>query len=94
MSMGATRQQISTAAFGGFSSSSTSSNEALRFSLFNTNVGVSFTPDVFGKTTRTVESDLASAEYQRFQLEATYLTLTRTLSPPPSPTPPTRRKSA
>ena len=76
ISMGATRQQISTAAFGGFSSSSTSPTEALQFSLFNTNVGVSFTPDVFGKTARTVESDLAAAEQQRFQLEATYLTLT------------------
>lgn len=83
MSMGASRQQLSTAQFGGFSnssssttSSSSSSSEALRFSLFNTNVGVSFTPDVFGKTTRTVEGDLAAAEQQRFQLEATYLTLT------------------
>ncbi|ARN83455.1 histidine kinase [Methylocystis bryophila] len=83
-SIGATRQQISTAQFGGFStsssstsaSSSSSSAEPLRFSLFNTNVGVSFTPDVFGKTARTVEGDLAAAEQQRFQLEATYLTLT------------------
>ena len=79
ISMGATRQQISTAAFGGFSTSplvSSAPTEALQFSLFNTNVGVSFTPDVFGKTARTVESDLAVAEQQRFQLEATYLTLT------------------
>ncbi len=78
-SVGATRQQISTAQFGGFSTSSSStsaSNEALRFSLFNSNVGVSFTPDVFGKTARTVEGDLAAAEQQRFLLEAAYLTLT------------------
>ena len=78
-SIGATRQQISTAQFGGFSTSSSAtsaSSEALRFSLYNTNVGVSFTPDVFGKTARTVEGDLAAAEQRRFQLEATYLTLT------------------
>ncbi|MBU9610630.1 efflux transporter outer membrane subunit [Burkholderia multivorans] len=37
---------------------------------------VSYAPDVFGGTRRQIESAVAQAEYQRFQLEATYLTLT------------------
>ncbi len=37
---------------------------------------VSYVPDVFGGTRRTVESLQAQADNQRFQLEATYLTLT------------------
>ena len=37
---------------------------------------VSYTPDVFGGTRRNVESLQAQADNQRFQLEATYLTLT------------------
>ncbi|HEY8126741.1 MAG TPA: efflux transporter outer membrane subunit [Methylocystis sp.] len=70
------RTQMTTAQFGGFSQNSSSSGAtALLYSLHNSNVAVSFTPDVFGKTTRTVESDFAAAEYQRFQLEATYLAL-------------------
>jgi NodT family efflux transporter outer membrane factor (OMF) lipoprotein len=75
-----TRQQISTAEYGGAlspsDSSTSSASTVLRYTLYNTNVGVSFTPDVFGKTARTVEGDAAAAEQQRFQLEATYLTLT------------------
>jgi NodT family efflux transporter outer membrane factor (OMF) lipoprotein len=65
-----TRQQASAARFGG------SSAAAPLYTLYNTNVAVSFTPDVFGKTMRTVEADVASADYQRFQLEAAYLALT------------------
>ncbi|MBY6242539.1 efflux transporter outer membrane subunit [Methylosinus sp. Sm6] len=68
-----TRSQTSTAQYGGLGGSSSS---LLLYSLHNSNVSVSFTPDVFGKTQRTVESDEAAAEYQRFQLEATYLALT------------------
>ena len=46
------------------------------FNLFQATVAVSYTPDVFGGQRRQIESDTAAAEYQRFQLEATYLTLT------------------
>ena len=79
------RTQMTTAQFGGLGQSSSSSGSqsssssgptALIYTLHNSNVAVSFTPDVFGKTMRTVESDVAAAEYQRFQLEATYLALT------------------
>lgn len=46
------------------------------FSLHTAQVAVSYTPDVFGGTRRQVESLKAQADWQRFQLEATYLTLT------------------
>lgn len=52
------------------------SGPASLYTLYNTSVPVSFTPDLFGGKMRGIEADLASAEYQRFQLEATYLTLT------------------
>ncbi|BDV33858.1 histidine kinase [Methylocystis iwaonis] len=70
---GVTRQQLSPAQYG---SSGSSSSFSTLYTLFNSNVAVSFTPDVFGKTIRTVEGDAAAAEYQRYQLEATYLALT------------------
>lgn len=39
-------------------------------------LNISYAPDVFGGVRRQVESYAAQAQYQRFQLEATYLTLT------------------
>lgn len=77
LSQSVARTQFTTAQYGGFSQSGSSSGPtALIYSLHNSNVAVSFTPDVFGKTMRTVESDVAASEYQRYQLEATYLALT------------------
>jgi NodT family efflux transporter outer membrane factor (OMF) lipoprotein len=46
------------------------------FSLYTAQVSVSYVPDVFGGTRRQVESLTAQGDAQRFQLEATYLTLT------------------
>ncbi len=69
-----TRQQLSPAQYG--SSSGSNSAFSTLYTLFNSNVAVSFTPDVFGKTARTVEGDAAAADYQRFQLEAAWLALT------------------
>jgi len=45
------------------------------YSLITPEVNVSYVPDVFGLNRRTVESLQAQEEYQRFQIEATYLTL-------------------
>jgi NodT family efflux transporter outer membrane factor (OMF) lipoprotein len=45
------------------------------YSLITPQLNVSFVPDVFGANRRAVESLTAQAENQRFQLEATYLTL-------------------
>src|ERR1700719_4481069 len=46
------------------------------FSLHTTQVFVAYAPDVFGGTRRQVESLMATAEFQRYQVEAAYLTLT------------------
>ncbi|HYZ41196.1 MAG TPA: efflux transporter outer membrane subunit, partial [Stellaceae bacterium] len=46
------------------------------FTLHTAQVVVTYAPDVFGGTRREVESLTATAEFQRFQLEAAYLTLT------------------
>jgi NodT family efflux transporter outer membrane factor (OMF) lipoprotein len=52
-----------------------SSGTAL-FNLYTAQVSVSYVPDVFGANRRQVESLAAIAEANRFQLDATYLTLT------------------
>src|ERR1700730_3814444 len=49
------------------------------FSLYTAQLAVSYDPDVFGLNRRTVESLAALADVQRYQLEATYLTLTSNL---------------
>ena len=46
------------------------------FTLHTAQVVVTYVPDVFGGTRREVESLGATAEFQRFQVEAAYLTLT------------------
>ena len=65
-----TRQKIA-----GTLSSPTASGSYI-YSLHTAQVAVAYTPDVFGGTRRQVESLKAQADSQRFQLEATYLTLT------------------
>jgi NodT family efflux transporter outer membrane factor (OMF) lipoprotein len=52
-----------------------SSGTAL-FNLYTAQVSVSYVPDVFGANRRQVESLAALADANRFQLDATYLTLT------------------
>ncbi len=46
------------------------------FGVNAASLNISYSPDVFGGVRRQVESKEATAEFQRFQLEATYLTLT------------------
>jgi NodT family efflux transporter outer membrane factor (OMF) lipoprotein len=65
----AERQQFSPAEFGG-------SGPPSLFNLYQATVNVSFAPDVFGGQRRQIEATAAQADYQRFELEATYLTLT------------------
>src|ERR1700678_9619 len=45
------------------------------YNLFTAQLTVSYLPDVFGGTRRSVEAAKAQAESDRFQLEATYVTL-------------------
>ncbi len=65
----AEKERISGASFGEPSLHAT-------FGLVTPTLNISYAPDVFGGTRREIESLAAQAEYQRFQLEATYLTLT------------------
>jgi NodT family efflux transporter outer membrane factor (OMF) lipoprotein len=64
-----TRQQFSPATFG-------QSGKPSIFNLFQTSVNVSYSPDLFGGERRQIEGAEAQLDYQRFELEATYLTLT------------------
>ena len=50
------------------------------FNLFTTQLAISYVPDVFGGTRRSIEAVAAQADNQRFALEATYLTLTSNLA--------------
>ena len=54
-------------------------NVSPTFSVVTAQLSVSYAPDVFGATRRQIESLRAQAEYQGFELEATYLTLTANL---------------
>ena len=65
----ATREQFSPAQFGQPGAPSI-------FNLFQATVNVSYSPDIFGGQRRQIEASAALAEYQRFELEATFLTLT------------------
>lgn len=50
------------------------------FNLFTAQLNISYAPDVFGGTRRSIEALAAQADSQRFALEATYLTLTSNLA--------------
>jgi len=69
----ATRQLVSS------DISSPLSSNAYLFSLHTAQLNLSYSPDVFGLNARQVESLDALATNQRFQVEATYLTLTSNL---------------
>lgn len=49
---------------------------AATFNLFNATANVSYTLDVFGSIRRQIEASQAQLENQKFEVEATYLTLT------------------
>ena len=51
------------------------SNNAFQYDLFTPQLNVSYMPDVFGLTRRTVESLDAQAQAARYQMIATYTTL-------------------
>lgn len=61
-----------TTSFGGSNTSAFSPT----LSVTTASLSVSYAPDVFGGVRRQIESGEAQGEYERFQLEATYLTLT------------------
>jgi NodT family efflux transporter outer membrane factor (OMF) lipoprotein len=65
----ATRQRISGAAFG-------PGGKPSLFNLYNASVKVSYELDLFGGARRELEALRSQVDYQNFQLEGTYLTLT------------------
>jgi NodT family efflux transporter outer membrane factor (OMF) lipoprotein len=69
VNLSASREKFLGTAFGQSGSSSTI------FSLYNASVEVSYLLDVFGGVTRELESLQSQVDYERFQLEGTYLTL-------------------
>jgi NodT family efflux transporter outer membrane factor (OMF) lipoprotein len=69
-SFSSARQKISSAV------ASPINSNASMFNLHTAQVTVSYAPDVFGGIRRQVETAKALAEGERYQLEATYLTLT------------------
>lgn len=66
---GLSRQQTNTAPSGAANPTDTT------FNLYNASVSVSYNADIFGGARSAVEAQAAIADLQRFQLEATYLTL-------------------
>jgi NodT family efflux transporter outer membrane factor (OMF) lipoprotein len=50
-------------------------NQPVTFNLHTAQLTVGYTPDVFGSNIRQVEALRATSRYQRFQLEAAYITL-------------------
>ena len=66
--VGAQREHASAATTGG--------RDGGVFNLYNASVNVSYTLDVFGANRRTLEGARASVDFQRYQVEATYLALT------------------
>ena len=69
-SLSARRQRISGATFGNPSIPSTT------FNLYNASVNVTYAVDVAGGARRELEALRAGVDFQRFQVEATYLSLT------------------
>jgi NodT family efflux transporter outer membrane factor (OMF) lipoprotein len=73
----ATREKVSAAEFASFGGTGVATTAQIPpFTLYNTDLNVSYAPDVFGGVRRQIESDAAQADYQRDELEAAYLTLT------------------
>ncbi len=75
----AERSKISSASLAGVGAAgaaATSTAVIPPYTLYNASVSVSYSPDVFGGVRRQVESLRAQADYERYELEASYLSLT------------------
>lgn len=72
----AEREQISSAQLAAFGNSSAGGTTIPPYTLYGATLNVSYALDVFGGVRRQEESIAAQAQYQRYELEAAYLTLT------------------
>ena len=68
------RERLSDASFGGFQGFTRL--ESLPFTLYTAQINVSYVMDVWGGGRRRLEGLAAQIQYQRFELEAAYLSLT------------------
>ena len=75
-SFGIQRDKGSGAGLAAFGNGSAGSASLPAYTLYNASLSVSYTLDVFGGERRQIENIAAQAEYQRWELEAAYLTLT------------------
>jgi NodT family efflux transporter outer membrane factor (OMF) lipoprotein len=72
-----TREKVSSAEFASLGATGQVTTATIPpFTLYNTDLNVSYAPDVFGLVRRQIESQAAQADFQRDELEAAYLTLT------------------
>jgi NodT family efflux transporter outer membrane factor (OMF) lipoprotein len=75
----AERERVSSASSASFGAGASAANNigtVPPFALYNATLSVSYNPDVFGGVRRQVESLQAQSDYQRYELEAAYLSLT------------------
>ena len=73
----AEREKVSSAELASFGvAGAASTTNIAPFTLYNADLNISYAPDVFGGLRRQIESDAAQADYERDELEASYLTLT------------------
>jgi NodT family efflux transporter outer membrane factor (OMF) lipoprotein len=75
----AERERISSAELADTGDTTTASNSNFTippYTVYQASIAVSYNPDVFGGERRQVESLAAQADYERFELEAAYLSLT------------------
>ncbi len=70
------RQKISAGELASFGASQGGSRTIPPFTLYNASLNVSYALDIFGGERRQLEGLAAQAQYERYELEAAYLTLT------------------
>jgi len=76
LDLGASRERLSSAALGIPASVASSSTT---MTIYSAAINATYTPDFFGGARRQVEGARAQVDYQRQELEATYLSLTSSL---------------
>ncbi|MBU6418317.1 MAG: efflux transporter outer membrane subunit [Proteobacteria bacterium] len=75
-SFGVQRDKGSGAGLAAFGNGSAGKTSLPAYTLYNASLSVSYSVDVFGGERRQIENIVAQADYERWQLEASYLTLT------------------
>jgi NodT family efflux transporter outer membrane factor (OMF) lipoprotein len=72
----AERQKVSSAQLAGSGQAVPAGFSIAPYTLYNASVSVSYAPSLFGLSQRGIEEERANEAYQRYELEASYLSLT------------------